>query len=174
MTKIGSMILTLALVALGGPVAQAQQAPAGHGHVERGQRSDSSTKHMRGARRMHGDHPRGGHAGLRGIELTDAQRTQITAIHRKYQDQFKATRDSARAERGMAPGVRQSRDTAAARAAFSRMQARRARMEQLMTQQRSEVRGVLTPAQQTTFDRNIAEMQQRRDNRGRRGARAGK
>lgn len=180
MTKIGSTILALALVAAAGSVAQAQHAPADRATVERSQRSDSAKKQMRGARQMrgdrqlHGKRPQGVNVALRGIELTDAQRTQITAIQKKYREQFKAMRDSTKRAPDVARDARQPRDTAAARAAFSRQQARHARMEQLMTQQRNELRAVLTAAQQKTFDQNLSAMQERREQRGRRGGRAGR
>src|SRR5688572_18052503 len=96
MTKIRSTILALALVAAAGSVAQAQNAPTDRARVERAQRSDSAKKQMRGARQMRGKHPQGINVALRGIQLTDAQRTQVTAIQKKYQDQFKAMRDSAK------------------------------------------------------------------------------
>jgi len=122
---------------------------------------------------MRGKHPQGINIALRGIQLTDAQRTQVTAIQKKYQDQFKAMRDSAKPAPNAARDTKQNRDTAAARAAFSRMQARRARMEQLQAQQRNEIRAVLTAEQQKTFDQNVTEMQARGERRGRRGGRAG-
>lgn len=180
MTKIASTILALALVAAAGSVAQAQHAPADRATVERSRRSDSATKQMRGARQRHGDRqwrgkrPQGVNVALRGVELTEAQRTRITAIEQKYREQFKAIRDSAQPGPDVARDARQRRDTAAARAAFSRMQARRARMEQLMTQQRHEIRAVLTAEQQKTFDRNLAAMQERREQRGRPGGRPGR
>ena len=169
--KIRSTILALALVAAAGSVAEAQGAPTDRAKVERAQRADSAKKQMRGARQMRGQRPQGMTVALRGIDLTDAQRTQITAIQTKYQDRFKAMRDSAKPEPGVARDARQSRDTAAARAAFSRKQALRARTEQLMAQQRNEIRAVLTAEQQKTFDQNLAAMQERR---GRRGGRAGR
>jgi Spy/CpxP family protein refolding chaperone len=174
MTKIRSTILALALVAAAGSVAQAQNAPTDRARVERAQRSDSAKKQMRGARQMRGKRPQGVNVALRGIQLTDAQRTQVTAIQKKYQDQFKAMRDSAKPAPNVARDAKQDRDTAAARAAFSRMQALRARMEQLQAQQRSEIRAVLTAEQQKTFDQNVTEMQARGERRGRRGGRAGK
>ena len=174
MTKIRSTILALALVAAAGSVAQAQNAPTDRARVERSQRSDSAKKQMRGARQMRGTRPQGINVALRGIQLTDAQRTQVSAIQKKYQDQFKAMRDSAKPAPHIARDAKQNRDTAAARAAFSRMQARRARVEQLQAQQRNEIRAVLTAEQQNTFDQNVTEMQARGERRGRRGGRAGK
>lgn len=174
MTKIRSTILALALVAAAGSVAQAQNAPTDRARVERSQRSDSAKKQMRGARQMRGKRPQAINVALRGIQLTDAQRAQVTAIQKKYQDQFKAMRDSAKPAPNVARDAKQNRDTAAARAAFSRMQARRAGMEQLQAQQRNEIRAVLTAEQQKTFDQNVTEMQARGERRGRRGGRAGK
>lgn len=180
MTKIRSTIITLALVAAAGSVAGAQNAPTDRSKVERSERSDSAQKQMRGARQMRGDrkmHGRGPHgvtAALRGIQLTDAQRTQVTAIEKKYREQFKAMRDSMKPAPDAARDARQHRDTAAARAAFSRMQARHARVEQLMTQQRHDIRGVLTAEQQTAFDRNLTAIQERRGHRGHRRGRGGR
>ena len=174
MTKIRSTILALALVAAAGSVAQAQNAPTDRARVERSQRSDSAKKQMRSARQMRGKRPQGINVALRGIQLTDAQRTQVTAIQTKYRDQFKVMRDSAKPAPNVARDAKQSRDTVAERAAFSRMQALRARMEQLQAQQRSEIRAVLTAEQQKTFDQNVTEMQARGERRGRRGGRAGK
>lgn len=173
MTKIRSTILTLALAVAAGGVAQAQNPPTERARAERSQHSDSAKRQMRGARQMPGKHPQGIGVALRGIQLTDAQRTQVTVIRKKYQDQFKAMRDSAKPAPHAVHDAKQSRDTAAARAAFSRMQARRARMEQLQVQQRNEIRAVLTAEQQKTFDQNVTEMQARAERRARRGGRAG-
>ena len=67
---------------------------------------------------------------FRGVNLTAAEKSQIRAIHKKYEPQVKA--------------ARQSGD--------------KATIKTLRTQQLDEMRGVLTPDQQTTFDTNRAAL----------------
>ena len=82
-------------------------------------------------------HHHGHHRLLRGITLTDSQRTQLKAIRAKYGPQFKQ--------------AHQAND--------------RATMQQLRGQMMGEVRGVLTPDQQKQLDANIAEMKARRQSK---------
>ena len=70
---------------------------------------------------------------FKGVNLTAAEKTQIRAIHEKYKAQIKT--------------ARQSSDKATTRS--------------LRTQQLDEMRGVLTPDQQTTFDTNRAALRAR-------------
>jgi len=70
------------------------------------------------------------HRLFHGVNLTDAEKTQIRAIHQKYEPQIKT--------------ARQSGDKSTIRS--------------LRTQQLDEMRGVLTPDQQTTFDTNRAAL----------------
>ena len=70
---------------------------------------------------------------FKGVNLTAAEKTQIRAIHEKYKAQIKT--------------ARQSSDKATTRS--------------LRTQQLDEMRGVLTPDQQTTFDANRAALRAR-------------
>lgn len=88
---------------------------------------------QRGARRG------GMHRVLRDITLSEAQRTQIAAIESRYREQFRALRSSARPAAG---------DSVARQTSFRAAQSLRER-------QMAEVRGVLTSAQQATFDRNV-------------------
>jgi len=78
-------------------------------------------------------HHRFAHRLFKGVSLTDAEKTQMRAIHEKYAAQVKA--------------ARQSGDKATVRT--------------LRTQQLDEMRGVLTPDQQTTFDANRAALRAR-------------
>jgi Spy/CpxP family protein refolding chaperone len=78
-------------------------------------------------------HHRFGHRLFKGVSLTDAEKTQLRAIHEKYTAQVKT--------------ARQSGDKATVRT--------------LRTQQLDEMRGVLTPDQQTTFDANRAALRAR-------------
>ena len=79
-------------------------------------------------------HHRMAHRLFRGVGVTDAERAQFRTIHDKYAPQIKA--------------ARQSGDKATLRA--------------LRTQQLDEMRTVLTPDQQTTFDANRAALSAKR------------
>jgi Spy/CpxP family protein refolding chaperone len=72
------------------------------------------------------------HVLLRGIKLTDTQRTQLKAIKAKYRPQLRAAHQA------------NDKDT----------------MHQLRGQMIGETRGVLTPDQQQKFDANLAALKQ--------------
>lgn len=136
-------IFALALALAGGTTADAaaQQQGADRPHARH---------EMRGP---HGDHGPAQQL-LRGLDLTEAQREQVHAI---LQEAMSEHRDGARR------GERAQLDSAA------RAQ-HRAQMEQRHAQLVARVRAVLTPAQRTVFDRNLAEMEARRaEHRARRG-----
>lgn len=82
---------------------------------------------------------------MRGIELTDAQRERVRAIHQRHL----AERDSLRARYGGA--APDSASVAAYRA--------------LTDRQHAEMRAILTPAQQQQFDRNVAKARDRMERR---------
>jgi Spy/CpxP family protein refolding chaperone len=98
--------------------------------------------------------PGGGRGGfnrtLNGIELTDAQKTKVAEIQAKYQPEMQTIRESMQGGGDRAE-------------AFTKMQALRDKMS-------PEIRGVLTPAQQAIYDKNLAEqkarMEQMRQGRG--------
>ena len=89
--------------------------------------------------------PGGGRGGfnrsMNGIELTEAQKTKVAEIQAKYQPDLQAVRES----------MQGGGDRAAA---FTKMQAIRDKMN-------PEIRAVLTPEQQTIFDKNLAEQKAR-------------
>lgn len=174
MTRINSTLLALAIVAGAAATAGAQQttAPAQGQRVERTQR-DSARAARREARgpRGEGRGMRGAGALMRGVNLTDAQKAQVKAIHQKYQDQFKSIREANKPAMDEARAARQRGDTAAARAAF---QKGRTQFESLRQQEMSEVRGVLTADQQKTFDANLQQAKARQGHHGKRGARSAK
>ena len=161
--KLRSTLVALALVA-GAGIAEAQSAPAKQ--TPRAERADSvrrDGKHK--GRRMGARGERGGSA-LRGIKLTDAQRTQIRAIHDKYRPQYQSLRDQLRVPMDSARAARQRGDTTAARAAFARTAPIREQVKALSDRERAEIRGVLTAEQQKTFDANVQRMQERMTKRG--------
>lgn len=93
---------------------------------------------------------------LGGIQLTADQKASIKAIHAKYEPQQKAIRDTVRMNHkaDMKPSANDPLRT---------------RSEALMTQERAEIRAVLTAEQRVRFDQNVAKFEERRDARGKRG-----
>ena len=148
MTNVRTAALGAALMLGIASVAEAQQrAP------EAGQRARPDRGAVRG-----GDRARPGRMGMlfRGIELTEAQRTQIRAINERYQPRFQELR--ATVKTSVEGGQRVTRaDTAL-----------RTQIRALMEQRQNEVRGVLTAEQQVVFDRNVQQMRERAQARGER------
>lgn len=125
---------------------------------------DTANRGMRGERhgQMDGRH-RGGMRGERGerrgefvkdLNLTDAQKTRIQAIHEKYQPQLKKVREDSRTQFKGIRDARQKGDTSAA--ARERFRAQREqfqnRVRAIRVQEQNEVRGVLTAEQRTRWD----------------------
>lgn len=156
----------VALFAASEAIAQAPARPdsAGRqGEMRRGQRP-------RGERGMRMG--REGMRGLfRGIELTQSQRDQVKTVNEKYRAEFQTLRQSLEPDMKAVRDARQRGDTAAARAAWDRTSAGREKMQALMEKQRSELRGVLTPEQQKTFDANVQQGRTRMEKRGGKGRR---
>ena len=136
--------------------AQTTETPKADGSkIEKGDRKGRFGKHG-GMRR--GGHRMGGRMGfLRGIELTDAQKEQIKAIHEanKPTGENKALFD-------------QIRETRKAGGTITEEQ--KAQMKQLREAQKTKMRGVheqilavLTPEQKAQLETRKAEMKQRRE-----------
>jgi Spy/CpxP family protein refolding chaperone len=87
------------------------------------------------------DGRRGGNRALNGIELTDAQKTKLEEIQKKYQPEMQALRESA-----------QTGDRAEAMKKFAAIREK----------QFAEFRAILTPAQQAVFDKHIEELKEQR------------
>jgi Spy/CpxP family protein refolding chaperone len=117
--------------------AHSQQAPPPDSASPRGQGNwgrDGDGSHMR---------HRGGSRGdpmLRGLNLTEEQRGQVTLIR----DRYRLKADSLRLGNV-------AHDTTG-----------RAQFRTIMTQEMTEIRGVLTPDQQKQFDDRMAKMKARR------------
>ena len=77
-------------------------------------------------------------ADLNGIELTDAQKTKQEAIQQKYQPRMMALREQIRNGGDRAEAIREGIE--------------------LRDRYGADIRAILTPAQQTVFDKNVAEM----------------
>jgi Spy/CpxP family protein refolding chaperone len=150
----------IALFAATEATAQAPATPDSarrQGEVRRGER----VRGQRGQKMR-----RAGVKGLfRGIELTQAQRDQINTVNEKYGGQFQTLRESLKPDLKAAHEARQRGDTVAARAAWERTSVDRERIRTLMEQQRNEVRALLTPEQQQTFDRNAQQVRERMEKR---------
>lgn len=130
-------------------------APVDGTKVEKGDRKFGK----RGGRGMRGHHGgRGmGMGFLRGIELTEAQREQIRAIHQANKPNptdFEALKSLREARRNGGTITEEQR------AQLKELrQARKAKMEQVHQQ----ILAVLTPEQKTQIEARKAEMQKRRE-----------
>jgi Spy/CpxP family protein refolding chaperone len=113
---------------------------------------------------------------LRDITLTEAQQTRVKALQQQFAEQRRqlvGDRQTRRAQQG-ATGQSQRPDSATRAARRAEREAMRGKMQQLTERQVADLRAVLTPAQQPTFDKNAATMKQRMVQRGEgRGPRGG-
>jgi Spy/CpxP family protein refolding chaperone len=156
MSKIGSMLVGLLVVAGAAGVAGAQ-AP----QQDRGQRPCHEGR--RGGERQLGQRALRGL--LRGLTLNEAEKTRLQAVGQKYRGQFDALWKSARPDFEAARAARQRGDTAAARAAFARTADERQKLAALTEQVRVDARAALDPEHRAQFDANVARMKERLANR---------
>ena len=189
MARIRTIALGAALIAATVSAAGAQvtprmdsalrrdhMGPADHRGMERGMRGQHGPRGMqrghgmaRKARAGRGFGPgaqmgRPGMDFLRGLNLTETQRTQIRAIHEKYEPQMKTIHERARTEFEATREARQRGDTAAVRAALQRSrQNTESQLSTLHEQMFREVRAVLTAEQRTKVDAQFAERIKRLD-----------
>ena len=107
-----------------------------------------------------------GHRGEFGadLNLTDAQKAQIKAIHQKYQPQAQALRTQAKPYMEAAKAARQKGDTAAFRTNMEKARQVMQGGQSFRTQENAEIRAILTPAQQAKFDAREKAMADRRAN----------
>jgi Spy/CpxP family protein refolding chaperone len=150
--------LAAALVAVA-PMAHAQTTTAPAPRAERG-----SMKGMRGP--GHGDM-------YKSLNLTDAQKAQVKAIHQKYASQFKSAREASKPDFDAMRAARQKGDTAAMRAAREKLRADMAPTQKVREQEMAEVRAILTPAQQQQLDAMKAKFAERGAKGGHWGKRGG-
>jgi Spy/CpxP family protein refolding chaperone len=149
-------VRTLALGALmlvgaaGVAAAQSTATPTrpDSGAYRRGPRAGGEFRARRG----------GGRDFYADLNLTAAQKAQIKTIREKYKTQFQSLRTQQKPLMDAARAARQKGDTAAFR---SDMQQARALSQPIQTQENNEIRGVLTPEQQTKFDARQKEMADR-------------
>ncbi|MFN2565228.1 MAG: periplasmic heavy metal sensor [Gemmatimonadaceae bacterium] len=157
MSKIRSMMVGLLVVAGAAGVAEAQtpqrdREPRARREMGRG----GKDRHL-GNRAMRGL--------LRGITLTDAEKTNLRAVGERYRSQFETIRRSMRPHLEAARAARQRGDTAAARAAFARTADERAQLETLTERVRVDARAALAPEHRAQFDANVARLKERLANR---------
>ncbi len=150
-------VLVLGITGIAGAQDQKRQDGAGRGMRERGG--------------QHGQI-------MKDLNLTDAQKSRIKAVHEKYRPQLKALAEQNRTQLGATRGARSARDTStAARAAFRQQREQiRQRSMALRNQERAEVRAVLTADQRTRWDAQaqarVKKVEGRRQNmKGRAGER---
>ena len=172
MKDIRSAIAAIALVVGGAVVAAAQQpaqTPSPRAH-QRGMQ-DSTRKHFGGR----GFGPGAMQKQLfKGITLSDAEKTNIKNVHTKYEAQMKALREQFKPQMQAAREARQKGDTAALRELWQKSAGQREQAKQLMLAERNDLRSALTPANQATFDSNVAALQKRIAAREQNGAKRGR
>jgi protein CpxP len=121
-------------------------------------------------RRWRAESGRLGDFGLRGIDLTDAQRNQVQTILQSHQEARRAAHTKLReAHRGLAEATRvEVIDEAAVRARSADVATAMADEAILRARIRAEVHGILTAEQQATLKERSAQMEQRRQERPKR------
>ena len=159
-------VIGLAMVAVlsVGTLAQAQSATTQPEHQRRGM--------------GRGDRVGPGRGLLRGITLSEAEKTRVQAIRTKYDAEAKSLRESLRPAMEEMRAARQKRDSVAMKAVWEKSAADRQKLQVLVQRQRADVRAALTPENQKVFDTNAKQMEQRRAQwnergKGERGGRAG-
>ena len=176
MTRIG-LGLALVIGAAGAAAAQstrpdarpdARPDSARRERAERGDKGDRGGE--RGMRRRGPGGPN--RALLRGINLTDEQKTRLQALRKEQRPEAQKVREQFGAVMKEARDARQRGDTATARA---KMQEVRTAMAAQRERQVASLRSILTVDQQKQFDANIAAFQKRAatGERHERGARPG-
>lgn len=116
--------------------------------------------HAPGARGMMGERGLRGQL-FKGITLSDAEKANIKAVQTKYASQMKAQREQFKPQMQAARDARQRGDSAALKELWQKSAAQREQGKQLMLAQRNELRAALTPANQATFDGNVAALEKK-------------
>ncbi len=187
MSKIRAAVVGAAAV-IGLAVIAGAQVPAKPDSAHRGRdggrhgQMDSMRKGgMRGAHGGFGagEFGRGDGRLMKDLNLTDAQKTRIKAIHAKYQPQLKTLREQGRTQFESLRAARQKGDTtAAARQRFQQQREQfRTRADAIRKQEQAEVRAVLTADQRAKWDAAAKQREARFKDRqekmkDRRGARS--
>lgn len=99
------------------------------------------------------------------LNLTDAQKAQLSTIQKNFREQNKAFFDQAKATRKQAHAAKEANDTAALEALKPTMEAQRAQMKQLRDAQHQQVLNILTAEQRAQLEAMKAERGSRRGER---------
>jgi Spy/CpxP family protein refolding chaperone len=146
-------------------VAQTPASPgarADSGNYRRGPRPDGEFWKGKGGGRE-------GRGFGRDLNLTEAQKAQVKAIHQKYQPQSQALRDRAKPFMDAARAARQNRDSVAARTNMEKARQVMQSGESFRTQEKAEIRAILTPEQRVKFDAHEKAVAERRAKGGEKG-----
>ncbi len=95
---------------------------------------------------------------LRGVTLSDAEKTNLQAVRAKYSAQRQTLHTQLRTQAQNAKAARQRGDTAALRSIRASLQTERQTLAQA---ERNDVRNALTPANQAKFDSNLKRVEAR-------------
>jgi protein CpxP len=113
----------------------------------------------------HGGHGRHGAMGAhlaQKLNLTDAQKDQMKALHRGFREDNKAFFQTMRQTRQEMRAAREAGDTAKVESLKATFQSQRAQLKQLHDAQQEKFLAILTPEQRTQFDTLKAEREARR------------
>ena len=102
---------------------------------------------------------------LRGVDLTDAQKTQLKTLREKYKGEAKPIMDRMRPALQEARTARQNGDTAAARVALAKTETDRAALKAMNERQDAEMLALLTPEQRAKFDANAKARKEKHEGR---------
>jgi periplasmic protein CpxP/Spy len=157
MHKMTRMGLGLALVvgAASAAVAQSPQPDTRPNATQPGRGGQKGERGERGMRAGRGGPER---ALLKGITLTDAQKTRLETLRKEQEPQMKQAREQFGAVMKEAREARQRGDTVAAR---TKMEQVRTQMEQQRERQIASLRTILNADQQKQLDANIAAWKER-------------
>lgn len=153
MTRMG-LGLALVVGAAGAAAAQSNR-PDNRPDAAQHQKGEKGEKGERGMRRG-----RGGPDGmlLKGITLTDAQKTRLEALRKDQRADMQKNREQFGSVMKEARDARQRGDTVTARA---KMEQVRGQMDKQRERQIASLRTILTADQQKQLDANVAEWKQR-------------
>lgn len=163
MLKVRSLALGALLVVGVAAISEAQASSTPRRSPDGGAYDrDRGDMGKRGGHARKGGRGRAGFAMGRDLNLTEAQRTQVVAIHKKYQPQHQALRERARPFNEAARNARQKWDSVGFRTNTERARQVMAGGEAIRNQEIAEIRNVLTADQRTKFDANQKLMAERR------------
>jgi Spy/CpxP family protein refolding chaperone len=95
---------------------------------------------------------------LRGVTVSDAERTNLQAVRATYAAQRQTLHTQLRTQAQNAKAARQRGDTSALRSIRANLQTERQTLSQA---ERNDIRNALTPANQAKFDANLKRVEAR-------------